>query len=157
MNAVAIAYKKTHCLQTRNRPKTCSNRSWLESSPFELMPKFSFSMVWGFCLDARPCFCMPIPYLFDFSLLRIFEDCIFPIFVLKTLIKGSPCHQKRGLFWDFVVFSTSFWFFCEIWLPLGPWHLAIAHWNLVLALGPCHWHIEIYHRTMANHDWKPKS
>ena len=77
--------------------------------------------------------------------------------VLKTLIKGSPCHQKRGLFWDFVVFSTSFWFFCEIWLPLGPWHLAIAHWNLVLALGPYHWHIEIYYRTMANHDRKPKS
>ena len=76
--------------------------------------------------------------------------------VLKTLIKGSPCHQKRGLFWDFVVFSTSFWFFCEIWLPLGPWHLAIAHGNLVLALGPWHWHIEIYNRTMAFHDWKPK-
>ena len=77
--------------------------------------------------------------------------------VLKTLIKGSPCHQKRGLLWDFVVFSTSFLFFCEIWLPLGPWHLQIAHWNLVLALGPCHWHIGIYHRTMANHDRKPKS
>ena len=76
--------------------------------------------------------------------------------VLKTLIKGSPCHQKRGLLWDFVVFSTSFWFFCEILLPLGPWHLAIAHGNLILALGPLHWHIEIYNRTIANHDWKPK-
>ena len=118
-------------------------------------------------------------YTIPFSishLQKFFEDCIFPIFymgpttiapasfmkwnsvsVLKTLIKGSPCHQKRGLLWDFVVFSTSFWFFCEICLPLGPWHLAIAHWNLVLALGPYHWHIEIYYRTMANHDRKPKS
>ena len=139
----------------------CQNSAFLWFGDFVLMLDLAFVCLY---------------HTFSIShLQKIFEDCIFPIFymgpttiapasfmkwnsvsVLKTLIKGSPCHQKRGLFWDFVVFSTSFWFFCEICLPLGPWHLAIAHWNLVLALGPCHWHIEIYHRTMANHDWKPK-
>ena len=120
MNAVAIAYKKTHCLQTRNRPKTCSNRSWLESSPFELMPKFSFSMVWGFCLDARPCFCMPIPYLFDFSpsifFLKIFFSMLYMgerytlpasflkwnyLSGLKNIDKRKPLSSKARAFLGF--------------------------------------------------------
>ena len=140
---------------------SCQNSAFLWFGDFVLMLDLAFVCLYQ--------------YLFDFSPSNFFWRFFFRCFiwgnatlsqhlswngiiyrVLKTLIKGSPCHQKRGLFWDFVVFSTSFWFFCEIWLPLGPWHLAIAHWNLVLALGPCHWHIEIYHRTMANHDWKPK-
>ena len=174
MNAVAIAYKKTHCLQTRNRPKTCSNRSWLESSPFELMQKISFSMILRILSWCSTLFLYAYTNTFSISHLQhFFWNLFFRCFiwgnatlsqhlswngiiyrVLKTLIKGSPCHQKRGLFWDFVVFSTSFVFSVKSGCPwaLGTWqlHIGIWSWHLAPVIGTSKFITEPWHFMIGN-------